>query len=284
VTAPTPTRPPLDRDRLSAVDPDVVPGLVVEVVDAAASTNALVAERARAGADDGLVVVAEHQQAGRGRLDRTWETPARSALTFSMLLRPQAPTRSWPWLPLLTGYAVDKALKAAGFRAGVKWPNDVLIGEKKVAGVLVERVDTERGPAAVVGVGLNVSLTADELPVGTATSLVLESTVLGGPEADDTASVPDRTELLIAVLQTLREAFDAWEVGGDLGGMRLAESYVNACVTIGQQVRVDLPDGSVLAGTATGVDPGGRLVVDADGETTAVAAGDVVHVRLTDAT
>lgn len=268
VTSDQTTRPPLDRDRLAAVDPDVVVGLHVEVVDETASTNALVTARALEGARDGLVVVAEHQTAGRGRLDRSWETPPRSALTFSVLLRPTAPTRSWPWLPLLAGYAVGKALKAAGFDAGVKWPNDVLIGEKKVAGILVERVETDQGPAAVVGVGLNVSLTEDELPVPTATSLALE-----GRE-------PDRTELLVAVLQTLRESFDAWQVGGDLGGMRLAESYVNACVTIGQQVRVELPSGDALVGTATGVDPGGRLLVDADGDTTAVAAGDVVHVRL----
>lgn len=277
VTAGAATRPPLDRDRLGAVDPLLAPGLVVEVVETTGSTNALVVERARSGADAGLVVVAEHQSAGRGRLDRSWEAPARSALTFSMLLRPVAPTRSWPWLPLLAGYAVDKALRAAGHDAGVKWPNDVLIGEKKVAGILVERIETDRGPAAVIGIGLNVSLTAEELPVENATSLAIEAADELGPHE------PDRTGLLIAVLQTLQEAFDAWEAGGDLGGMRLAQSYVNACVTIGQQVRVELPGGRSLVGTATGVDPGGRLLVDAGGETTAVAAGDVVHVRLDDA-
>lgn len=270
VTSDKTTRPPLDRERLAQVAPDLVVGLSIEVLDTADSTNAVLGARAREGAPDGLVVVAEHQSAGRGRLDRTWQTPERSSLTFSVLLRPDAPTRSWPWLPLLTGYAVDKALRAAGFEAGVKWPNDVLIGERKVAGILVERVDTDAGPAAVVGIGLNVSTTAEELPVPTATSLAIE----GGDDG------PDRTDLLIAVLQTLREAFDAWEAGGDLGGRRLAESYVNACVTIGQQVRVELPSGEALVGLASGVDPGGRLLVEAGGTTTAVAAGDVVHVRL----
>ena len=153
----------------------------------------------------------------------------------------------------------------------MKWPNDVLLGDKKVAGILVERVETARGPAAVVGIGLNVSLTEDELPVPTATSLLLDS----GAE-------PDRTALLITVLATLQEAFDAWEAGGDLGGMRLAESYVAACTTIGREVRVELPGGESLQGTATGVDPGGRLLVEVDGQRTAVAAGDVVHVRLAD--
>lgn len=265
------TRPPLDRDRLATLGPELGPGVRVEVEDTVGSTNAVVVERARQGAAAGLVVVAEHQSGGRGRLDRTWEAPARSSLTFSVLLRPVAPTRSWPWLPLLTGYAVGKALRAAGYDAGVKWPNDVLIGEQKVAGILLERVETDQGPAAVVGVGLNVDLTPEELPVPTATSLAIQS---GSP--------PERTELLIRVLQTLREAFDAWEAGGDLGGIRLAESYAGACVSIGRQVRVELPSGESLLGHATGVDPGGRLLVECDGTTTAVAAGDVVHARLAD--
>ncbi|WP_028653301.1 biotin--[acetyl-CoA-carboxylase] ligase [Nocardioides halotolerans] len=260
-------RPPLDAARLAAADPDLLPGLTVEVVDEAASTNALVLDRARSGAAEGLVVVAEHQTAGRGRLDRTWETPARSALTFSLLLRPSAPLRSWPWLPLLAGYAVDKALKAEGFEASVKWPNDVLIGDRKVAGILLEQVETDAGPAAVVGVGLNVGMTAEELPVPEATSLAVAG------------DVPDRTALLVSVLASLWESYTAWQVGGDLAGMRLAESYAAACATLGRQVRVDLPSGDVLTGTATGIDPSGRLLVDHDGESTAVSAGDVVHVR-----
>ncbi|MEI5672177.1 MULTISPECIES: biotin--[acetyl-CoA-carboxylase] ligase [unclassified Nocardioides] len=261
-------RPSLDRALLGALAPDRVPGVSVEVVDELTSTNAEVVARARAGAPEGLVVVAEHQTAARGRLDRVWETPPRSALLFSVLLRPTAPTRSWPWLPLLTGYAVDKALKARGYDAGVKWPNDVLIGEKKVAGILVERVETPDGPAAVVGVGLNVLLDADELPVPTATSLVLE-----GEET------PDRSDLLVDLLSTFREAYDAWQAGGDLGGMRLLESYSAACVTLGRDVRVELPGGEALVGRAASIDPGGRLVVDGPDGETPVGAGDVVHVR-----
>jgi BirA family biotin operon repressor/biotin-[acetyl-CoA-carboxylase] ligase len=268
------TRPALDAARLAAADPDLLPGLAVEVVEEAASTNMLVVERARSGAAEGLVVVAEHQTAGRGRLDRTWETPARSALTFSVLLRPTAPTHAWPWLPLLAGYAVDKALKAAGFDASVKWPNDVLLngpdgpdGQLKVAGILVERVETDAGPAAVVGVGLNVGMTAEELPVPEATSLALHGIA------------PDRTDLLVDVLASLWESYTAWQVGGELAGMRLAESYVAACATIGRQVRVELPSGEVLTGTASGIDPSGRLLVEHGDGHTAVSAGDVVHVR-----
>jgi BirA family biotin operon repressor/biotin-[acetyl-CoA-carboxylase] ligase len=264
----SPERPALDPVLLGGLDPDRVVGVRVEVVEEVTSTNAVVVERARAGEPEGLVVVAEHQTAARGRLDRTWETPPRSGLLFSVLLRPTAPTRSWPWLPLLTGYAVDKALKARGYDAGVKWPNDVLIGEKKVAGILVERVETPHGPAAVVGVGLNVLLTPDELPVPTATSLAIES-----------GSAPERSALLVDVLSSLRETYDAWQAGGDLSGMRLLESYSAACVTLGRDVRVELPGGGQLVGRATGIDPGGRLVVEGPDGETPVGAGDVVHVR-----
>ena len=261
-------RPPLDRARVAPGAPGLMPDLVVEVVDVLASTNAEVARRAVEGAPDGLVVVADHQTAGRGRLDRSWESPAGTSVTFSLLLRPATPTRAWPWLPLLTGYAVDKALKASGLQAGVKWPNDVLVGDKKVAGILVERLETPDGPAAVVGVGINVGLTAEELPVPTATSLEIE---LGRPV--------DRTDVLVEALNAVREAVDAWELGGDPSGMRLHESYAAACVTVGRDVRVDLPDGTVLEGRAVEIDPAGQLVVESDGRRVAVSAGDVVHVR-----
>lgn len=257
----SPEHPPLDLGRLQQALGHRLPDTSVEVVPEAPSTNLVVVERARAGAGAGLVVVAEHQTAGRGRLDRTWETPPRSALTFSLLLRPQAPARSWPWLPLLVGHAVAKALKADGYDAGVKWPNDVLIGDKKVAGILVERVETPTGPAAVLGLGLNVSQTREELPVTTATSVLLA-----------TGSAPDRTLLLESLLDHLREQYAAWSAGG---GAAVRPAYVTACVTVGQEVRVALPGGGELTGRATDVDAGGRLVVGG----TPVAAGDVVHVR-----
>ena len=261
MTAELPARPPLDKDRLAAGPP----GLAVEVVAAAPSTNALVAERARAGAGEGLVVVAEHQTSGRGRLDRSWETPDRAALTFSVLLRPQVGATEWPWLPLMTGYAVSRALRESGFRAGLKWPNDVLLEDAKVCGILVERVDTPRGPAAVVGVGINVSTTAGELPIETATSLAIAS-----------GAAPDRTEVLLRVLVALREEYDAWQAGG---ASALRAAYQRACVTVGREVRVELPGGDTLVGRATGVDAGGRLTVAGPAGPVAVGAGDVVHVR-----
>jgi BirA family biotin operon repressor/biotin-[acetyl-CoA-carboxylase] ligase len=280
VTADPTGRPPLDAARLSAADPDLLPGLSVEVLDEAGSTNALVTERARAGAAEGLVLVAEHQTAGRGRLDRSWDTPARSALTFSLLLRPSVPAAAWPWLPLLAGYAVAKALKAHGFEATVKWPNDVLLEGRKVAGILVERVETPTGPAAVVGVGVNVGMTAEELPVPEATSLAVAArTEVRAQRASKGGPVPDRTALLVDVLASLWEAYTAWQARGDQARARLAASYTAACATIGSQVRVELPSGEVLNGTATGIDPSGRLLVEHAAGHTAVSAGDVVHVR-----
>ena len=264
VTSDPVRRPSLDPAPLAALAPD----LAVELFETATSTNAVAADRARDGAEEGLVVVAEHQTAGRGRLDRAWETPARSSLTFSLLVRPTVPPGDWPWLPLLTGYTVAKTLRAEGYAVGVKWPNDVLAGDRKLVGILVERVETPTGPAAVLGVGLNVSLTADELPVPTATSLALES-----------GATPDRTHLLVELLRSLREAYDAWQAGGADGTTRLRSSYATACVTVGRDVRVDLPGGRVLTGRPTGIDQARPLVVlTRDGETV-VGAGDVVHVR-----
>ncbi|MFL6001173.1 MAG: biotin--[acetyl-CoA-carboxylase] ligase [Nocardioides sp.] len=265
MTAAADPRPPLDPEGLGALHAALGRDLRVEVVDTVPSTNAVVADRARAGAPHGLVLVAEHQTAGRGRLDRAWETPARAALTFSVLLRPRVPASEWPWLPLLAGHALAIALREAEVPAGLKWPNDVLVGERKIAGILLERVDSHDGAAAVLGIGLNVSTTEAELPVDTATSIALA-----------TGSAPDRTELLARVLGRLADEYDAWQAAeGSTRTETLRAAYTEACVTIGREVRVELPGGEVRTGTARGIDSGGRLVVDGF----AVGAGDVVHVR-----
>ncbi|WP_261821237.1 biotin--[acetyl-CoA-carboxylase] ligase [Nocardioides sp. OK12] len=269
---PAPQRPPLD----DPLDVQRLAGAGVEVVAQSPSTNALVADRARAGAPEGLVVVTEHQTAGRGRLDRTWSTPARSALTFSLLLRPRVAAEHWPWLPLLTGHAVGAALGALGYPAGVKWPNDVLVEGRKLAGILVERVETPTGPAAVLGIGLNVRLPADLLPVPTATSLLVESQERG-------VDLPDRSTLLLALLERLRASYDEWQGGGEAAAGRLRTAYADACVTLGLDVRVELPGADALEGGAVGIDRHGRLLVQpvgAGGAPVAVSAGDVVHVRV----
>ena len=267
-----PVRGPLDGERLekaSALTPDTTFELLAE----APSTNQIAADRARSGAHEGLVVVADHQVAGRGRLDRAWLTPPGTAVTFSLLLRPTVPPASWPWLPLLVGHNVAKALTAQGYDARVKWPNDVLLGgDRKVAGILVERVETATGPAAIVGVGLNVGLREDELPVPTATSLAIAG------DHD-----PDRTQVLLDVVAAVREGYDVWQAGGEQGTERLAASYRANCATIGREVRVELPGGGELLGTATDIDADGRLVVETADGAERVGAGDVIHVRATSA-
>ncbi len=235
----------------------------MEVTEASPSTNVLVSERARAGEEEGLVIVTEHQTAGRGRLDRVWTTPARASLTFSVLLRPEVPVQDWPWLPLLTGYAVQAALGDRLPDIALKWPNDVLVEERKLAGILVERIETPIGPAAVVGIGINVAQTLDELPVALATSVELE-----------TGEPVDRTDLLSQVLGSLH----------GLGGLledsdALRTAYVDVCSTIGREVDVHLPGDEVRRGEALDIDSRGALVVSVDGGTFTVGAGDVIHVR-----
>ncbi len=242
----------------------------VRVFDELGSTNAEASALANQGAAEGLVVVAEHQSAGRGRLDRRWEAPARSALTFSVVLRPQVAVDHWPWLPLLTGYAVFRALKSLDIEASLKWPNDVLLGERKVAGILVERIETSRGPAAVVGIGLNVSMTEAELPVPSATSLLLA-----------TGIVHDRTELLIRLTQELMRAYADWVPDPSRpptsGALRTA--YTSACSTLGREVRAELPTGEFVMGRANTIDSTGRLVLATTAGERAIGAGDVVHIR-----
>lgn len=236
----------------------------VTVVPQTGSTNADLLEAARAGAAEGLVLVAEEQTAGRGRLGRTWSAPPRSALTFSVLLRPaDVPPTRLGWLPLLTGVAVATAVREqAGLPASLKWPNDVLVGERKLAGILAEAQED----AVVVGVGLNVTLSPAELPVPTATSLLIEG-----------AASTDRAALLAAILTGLARRYQAWRTAPDAASLR--SDYLRWCATIGREVRAELPGGAALTGTAEDVDDAGRLVVRSTENLVPVGAGDVVHVR-----
>lgn len=247
----------------------------LRVLASTGSTNADLLAAARAGAAAGAVLIAEEQTAGRGRLDRSWDSQPGAALTFSVLLRPsQVPPPRLSWLPLLTGVAMASALEAAaGLRVSLKWPNDVLAsagpqgGSGKLAGILAEQA----GDAIVVGVGLNVSATKDELPAPFATSLWLQ----GAPGLD-------RQVILVAVLRELEHWYLRWcetSPPGDPDASGLRAQYLRYCATVGQDVRVELPGGSVLAGRAVDVDGAGRLLVSAGGAVQAVSAGDVVHVR-----
>lgn len=266
-------RPPLNVTALrkAIVTPDSR-WTSVDLVESTGSTNSDLGARAREGAPEGAVLVAEEQTAGRGRLDRQWQAPARSGLFFSVLLRPTAaPVHRWGWLPLLAGVATATAVaRTAGVDTGLKWPNDVLVTidgeERKTGGILAERVGDD---AVVLGIGLNVTLREDELPVPAAGSLALAG-----------AKVTDRDPLLRAVLRSLADWYGEWlGAEGDPAASRLQQAYAAGCTTLGRTVRAVLPGGAEVTGRAVAVDDDGRLVVATDAGEQAVAAGDVVHVR-----
>ncbi|MCW2868148.1 MAG: biotin/acetyl-CoA-carboxylase ligase [Marmoricola sp.] len=252
----------------------VTDGWRVEVVATSRSTNADVGARFTGGEGHGLVLVAEDQTAGRGRLGRDWVTPPRASLTVSFLVVPpvEVPAARWSWLPLLTGVAAaDAVRRVAGVPVDLKWPNDLLAADgRKLGGILLERVQrpsgagtgADTGDAAVVGIGLNCTQEADELPVPQATSLALAG-----------ASDTDRGRLLGALVEELDTRLRAWAAGEDLRG-----PYLERCVTPGQEVTVTVPGGE-LRGQAVDVDPEGRLVVRTGTGEEHLGAGDVVHVR-----
>ena len=241
----------------------------IEVVASTGSTNA---DLLRRGGAEGQVLVAEEQTAGRGRMGRSWVSQPGASLTFSVLLRPVlVPPARRGWLPLLTGVAVAVAVRAtAGVDATVKWPNDVLAGERKLAGILAE----QSGEVVVVGIGVNVATTAEALPASPgglrATSLLVEG-----------ASV-SREALLAAILRELEARYLAFRADPDAARGGLLAEYRALCATLGHSVRVELPGGQVLTGVAEDVDADGRLLVAAAaGEPPVpIAAGDVIHLRL----
>ncbi|MCX4097286.1 biotin--[acetyl-CoA-carboxylase] ligase [Nocardia sp. alder85J] len=258
----------MDVDRLRrevAESPDLEFFARVEVVESTGSTNADLVVRAADPAVDRQVLIAEEQRAGRGRHERVWVSPPRAQISMSAVLRlggidPEV----LGWLPLLTGIAVVDAVRAVtGLDANLKWPNDVLIGGRKVAGILAEIATGTATPAVVVGIGLNVSLTEAELPVPHATSL----TLAGAPDAD-------RTAVILGILTEFARRFTAWRAR-EWKTTDLAAAYRERCATLGATVRAELPGGEVLTGVATDVDEHGRLRIG----DRAVSAGDVTHLR-----
>ncbi|MFF2405366.1 biotin--[acetyl-CoA-carboxylase] ligase [Streptomyces sp. NPDC058092] len=257
----------------------------LDVVETTGSTNSDLARRAAEGLAEGAVLVAEEQTAGRGRLDRTWTAPARSGLFFSVFLAPgDIPVRQWSWLPLLAGVATATGLaRAAGVDTALKWPNDLLVTipkdsdklrpgetplreERKAGGILAERA----GDGVVVGIGLNVSLRADELPAPTAGSLALAGAVS-----------TDRETLLRGVLRSLEHWYVQWRAAdGDAAASGLQEAYAAGCATLGRTVRAQLPGDRTLTGEAVAIDSDGRLILSTDdGLQEPVSAGDIVHLR-----
>ena len=269
----TPARAPLDAAALrrAAVRPG---GLwrEIEVVGSTGSTNADLLARALAGEPEGVVLAAEEQRAGRGRMGRTWTSPPRAALTFSVLLKPAVPPARRGWLPLLTGVAVSAAVTSVtGVDTRLKWPNDVLAGDAKLCGILAEA----SGDAVVVGIGLNVSTEPAEFPSPRPGALPATSLRAAG------ATALDRANLLLAILEGFERWYQTWQqAGGDPDRSGLRPEYTRLSATIGRTVRAELPGGQALSGPAAGVDSDGRLLVRVSpGSEVAVAAGDVVHLR-----
>ena len=230
------------------------------------STNTELARRASEGAAEGLAIVADEQTAGRGRLQRAWSSPKGAGLYFSILLRPTIPQNYWPLITFMAALAVGDALReAAGVRTDIKWPNDLLSGERKVCGILAEAIDTPAGRAVILGIGIN--LTQNAFPP--------ELANLATSVSEEMGDVPDREQILVALLDALsgwysrlkdpEQIIDAWSN---------RSSYA-----IGKLVQVSNGD-DVWQGTTCGVEPDGALRLrTASGEIKLVRAGDVYSLR-----
>lgn len=238
------------------------------------STNRDLAEAARSGVGEGAVLVAGYQTAGRGRLTRGWSSPPGAGLTFSVLLRPEpVPVPRWGWLSMLAGLAVVDAVDpVTGVPAQLKWPNDVLVADRKLCGILSEVITGQRpgDPAAVViGIGLNVASDAEQLPpTGTSVSIVAGRQLR-----------PD--DLLPSVLERLAGWYEAWHAAdGDAERAGVRAAYRERSATFGRSVTVQLA-GERTTGEAVDVDEAGRLVLRRmDGTLGTFGSGDVIHATL----
>jgi BirA family biotin operon repressor/biotin-[acetyl-CoA-carboxylase] ligase len=204
------------------------------------------------------ILASEYQTSGRGRLDRTFTAAPMSALTFSIYIEPKVERDEWSFLTLLAGLSVHEALASLDpqVSVGVKWPNDLLIGEKKFAGMIAQA--TKKG--VVLGIGINVAMTAEELPVENATSLTLEG-----------FANLDRNEILAAIINHFEINVEMWEHDKSF----LAE-YRSASATIGKEVEVTLPGGELVRSKAVDISNAGALLLENGSE---VTVGDVVHLR-----
>lgn len=211
------------------------------------STNRRLKEMADRGATTGTVLLADHQHAGRGRQGRSWLTPPASSLLFSLLLRPARLTERHALLPLVTAVAVAQALEShLALQPSIKWPNDLLFGGRKGAGILIE----SEGNSIVVGIGLNVNQelgALTELPDATSLRLVLGHSI-------------ERSPLLAALLQTLEARYDEFEAGWEPH-----EAWRQRAVLLGKPVWVYPTEGERWQGTALDIAPDGSLLVERDG-------------------
>jgi BirA family biotin operon repressor/biotin-[acetyl-CoA-carboxylase] ligase len=248
-----------------------MPELIPKIVrfDSLPSTNLEAARRATEGAAEGLCVIASEQTAGRGRLQRQWVSPKGAGLYFSILLRPPFAQSAWPLITLMAGVAVSDALReACALETDIKWPNDILVNEKKVCGILAESVETPTGRAVVVGIGINISsqsfpeelqseATSIEIATGRRFELdiVLDALIVALTRNYKTLKLADGPETIVR----------AW----------LARSSYGE----GKLVRV-VESNATIVGTTRGLERDGALRVETSaGEIKLVRAGDVTSVR-----
>ena len=232
------------------------------------STNTELARLAAEGAAEGVSVVADEQTAGRGRLQRSWSSPKGAGLYFSILLRPTIPQNYWPLITFMAAIAVGDALReACDLQTDIKWPNDLLSGERKICGILAEAIDTPAGRAVIVGIGIN--LTQNAFPLELADGATSVAAAIG--------RVPDRERVLAALL----DALSRWYVLVDQPGL-IVDTWSNrSSYALGKLVQVSNGD-HVWQGTTCGVEPDGALRLRmSSGEIKLVRAGDVYSLRPT---
>ena len=239
--------------------------------DSIDSTNLEAIRQAKVGAREGLCIIAREQTLGRGRLDRTWQSPPDAGLYFSIVLRPELEINAWPLLTLMSALAVSDALmKACGLRADIKWPNDLCFDDRKLCGILAETVETVIGPAAIVGIGIN--LKADSLPQ---TVSDLATSVESA-----TGARPDSTRVLEELLKAIGERYDLLQ-SPQGREHTIREWCANSSYAMGRRVRVALGN-DTFDGTTRGLEGDGALRVETqDGRIRIVRAGDVTALRAT---
>ncbi len=236
----------------------------VEHFDDIDSTNSYVAAQVNDAVAEGLVAIADFQSSGRGRLDRQWSSPPRASLLCSILLRPQLESEHLQLVVAAVALAARAALvRLCGVRPQLKWPNDLVVGDNKLAGLLAEVVGTKRDLAVVVGLGVNLTYPGPEGV--SSTSVLRESGLTIAPRA--------LLDLVLEELETRRAQLDSED-----GQRMLRREYESASATIGQTVRVEQLARTVV-GRALGVDAAGQLLVEVEGVMQTFGVGDVVHVR-----
>ncbi|HTH48136.1 MAG TPA: biotin--[acetyl-CoA-carboxylase] ligase [Candidatus Limnocylindria bacterium] len=254
-------------DLLSRLGSIKVIGRDVRVFGETSSTNDVVEKLARDGAAEGITVFAETQTKGRGRLGRKWVSPPGKGLWFSVLLRPDLRPQSATQLTVISAVAVARAIeKQTGLKPGIKWPNDIMFGARKCAGILLElSAELDHIRHVVLGIGIDVNLTAEELPPelrAIATSLRMEA---GHPI--------DRPELAAAVIRELDAAYARLRAGDF---HEIGDEWMRRCITLGQRVRILIGDRPV-AGMAEALDEEGALLIRTEhGRLERVVGGDVM--------